>query len=300
MKPCALLALLAGCTSMADNGPPPEQLDRVATLHAVLQGDGSIDATQVRFAIVWWRDKQVWPERLLEPQQLVVAAHTLSWPMHVELALPARPSYDPYYSQPSVGARAGRLVAYLDDNHNGKLDFTPINATQFTDRIIGFNAGDLVDYYTTVDVFAVSQYEPNVGLVDHDIATPLTIYQRTAPQYGCNLLEGWQPYAAYARGFGGFLGSDDPAQGPWDWEASFDPPCPDNLVPALTTEISCDAPQYQFHALETATPSSFIAQTCGRVTRVCEGWRQDPNAPGPWPCPCDSSKYYCTQYEGGL
>lgn len=128
----------------------------------------------------------------------------------------------------------------------------------------------------------------------------MTLDQRTDAQYSCNLLDGWEPYTAYARGFGGFLGSDDPQQGPWDWEATFDPPCPDNLLPPQTTEISCDSPEYQFHALESTTPSPFIAQTCGRISRVCEGWRHDPNTPGPWPCPCDSRKYYCTQYEGGL
>ena len=122
---------------------------------------------------------------------------------------------------------------------------------------------------------------------DSDIASPLTLQAHADPADSCHLLEDWRPYFEYLHVFGG---------------SGCAAACPGNVVPAQTAEISCDipAPAYPFHALAIAQTSSFIAQTCGMVIRACEGWRTDPNAPGPWPCPCDSSKYDCTDSEGQL
>ncbi|HEY6036296.1 MAG TPA: hypothetical protein VIV58_18595, partial [Kofleriaceae bacterium] len=229
-----------------------------------------------------------------EPQQLLITQYSLSWPMTIDAVLPQRPTYDPYYSSPSVGARRGRLVAYIDGNHNDQLDFTPIDADAFTDRLVGYTAGNEIHYYTTVDTFSQNVYVPNAGPTDVPVDQPLELLARAELAQSCNLLLDWEPYTAYVSVFGP-IPLDPNERGPWDFEASSDAPCPSNAVPADTGEISCDAGPQQWHAMSVATTSAFIASTCGMVTRVCEG-----SLTAADPCPCDSTKYFCTQYEGGL
>ncbi|MEP6861062.1 MAG: hypothetical protein ABJE66_10600 [Deltaproteobacteria bacterium] len=248
----------------------------------------------MNLAIEWFRDKSVWPARELEPQQLVITQHSLSWPMTIDAIVPERPTYDPYWSSPSVGYRPGRLIAYIDGNHDDELDFTPIDANDFTDRIIAYASGTTINYYTTVDVFAQNVQVPNVGPTDMPIDQPLELLQRTDLAESCNLLADWEPYTAYESVFGG-IPLDANQRGPWDFEAASDSPCPGNVAPAQTAEVSCDAGASQWHAQEVAQTSTFIAQTCGKVMRVCEGGDSTPS-----PCPCDATRYYCTQYEGGL
>lgn len=292
---CVLLGACTGTQGTPTMSPPAG----VATLNVTLEGDGSLDPNQVNLAIVWMRDKDVWPARGIEMQQLLITKHSLSWPVTFEARMLERPTYDPYWSSPQVGFRYGWVVAYVDDNHNDTLDFTPIDSDHFTDRIVGFTLDDQIHYYTTVD--QLTQCTDIYG-TDSDISTPLTLQAHAAPAESCHLLADWRPYFEYAHVFGGSGPGPDPGPGPWDWDAASDAPCPANLVPDGTSEISCDipAPAYQFHAMAFAQTSAFISQTCGMVERVCEGWRMDPNAPGPWPCPCDSTKYYCTDSEGGL
>jgi hypothetical protein len=297
--PLASCALLCACTAQPVDPAQVTPPDHVATLNVTLEGDGSLDPAQVQLAIVWFRDRQVWPQRALEPQELLITQFSLTWPVSFEAILTDPPSYDPYYSAPTVGARPGRLVAYLDDNHNGRLDFTRIDASAFTDRIVGYATGNTIMHYSTVNVIAQQVYTPNVGPTDVDISTPITLPARASLRQSCHLLEDWQPHFAYASVFGGIpLDPNDPSEGPWDYEAASDAICPNNELPADTDVISCDAPPYQYHAEAIAQTSPFIAQTCGQVSRVCEIWHDDPNAPSL--CPCDPSLYGCVDYEGGL
>ncbi len=41
----------------------------------------------------------------------------------------------------------GTVVAYLDQNHNGKLDLVPDNATSYVDRIVGANQELTIEYF---------------------------------------------------------------------------------------------------------------------------------------------------------
>jgi hypothetical protein len=285
-----VLAPLCACgtTTPPDTAVP---IGGVATLDVTIEGDGSIDPQDVQLAIMWFRDRRVWPARQLEAQELLIKSHTLSWPLHVEAVIEEMPTYDPFYSSPTVGARPGRLVAYVDDNDNGRLDFTPITASQFADRLIAYTPGTTINHYSTVDVLGQNVHVWN-SITEEDISTPITLFERDEPRQSCNLLEDWRPRDAYQRVFGGGPPDpNDPAWGPWDMEAEGDSPCPGNTIPPLTTEVSCDG-----HALESTTPSAFIGTTCGSVIRVCQftPWMEPGN------CTCDSTKYYCTDYEGGL
>lgn len=281
-----VLPLCACGVDASESGPIEPQ--RLASLDITLEGDGSLDPTKIQFALVWYRDKNVWPKRQLEAQELFVAGHSLSWPVHYDLAVTEKPTYDPYWSSAYVGFRWGTVVAYLDDNANGRLDWTPVTGSAFVDRIVGYNPMARYVYYSTVDVYS---YNPE-NIMDMDVATPVTLFDRSEPRESCNLLEDWEPYTAYRAVFGPIqIDPREPGHGPWDMEASTDAPCPGNMIPALTTEISCDG-----HALETAHASTFIAQTCGQVVRVC----QFTPYMEPGNCTCDETKYYCTAYEGGL
>jgi hypothetical protein len=292
----SLLAPLCACgtTPPPDTTTPPDAtapIDGVATLDVTIEGDGSIDPQDVQLAIMWFRDRRVWPERQLEPQELLIKSHSLSWPLHVEAVIEQMPTYDPFYSSPTVGARPGRLVAYVDGDNNGRLDFTSITADSFTDRLIAYTPGTTINHYSTVDVLAQNIHVQNM-ISEADISTPMTLLERDELPQSCNLLEDWRTRDAYWRVFR--WPSADPndiAWGPWDYEAEGDSPCPGNMIPPLTTAVSCDG-----HALESTTPSAFIATTCGGIIRVCQftPWM----APGN--CTCDSTKYYCTDYEGGL
>ena len=296
----ALLPLCACGTEGSDAVvlPPPH----VATLDITIEGDPSIDPTKVQVAIVWFRDRAVFPARQLEPQELLVVNHSLSWPLHIEAELTEPPPYDPFYSAPTVGSRPGMLVAYLDDNANGHLDFTPVTAGAFVDRLIAYRPDTRIVHYSTVDVIAQSVYVSNVGLQDVDVSTPITLLARAEPRQSCHLLADWRPYFAYQRVFGGIpIDQNEASVGPWDYEAEGDSPCPGGVAPDDTDAVSCDeAPLYAFHAKAIAQTSSFISQTCGQVMRVCQVRRANPNAPGPWLCPCDPSLYTCVPYEGGL
>lgn len=287
--PVMVGVLLCGCTA-AETAQPVTLPDHVATLNITLEGDGSFDPHDVQLAIVWWRDRQVWPARALEPQELVITQFSLSWPVTFQAILKTPPTYDPFYSADTVGARPGRLVAYLDDNHNGKLDFTSIDANHFTDRLIGYTTGNTIMHYTTVGMITQQVYVSNVGNVDVDISAPITLLQRDSPRQSCHLLADWEPHFAYASVFGAIpLDPSEPGQGPWDYESAADAHCPNDALPADTSLVSCDG-----HAEAIADTSPFIAQTCGTVSRVCEVPWSEPL------CPCDGKPYGCVDYEGGL
>ncbi|MFT3698780.1 MAG: hypothetical protein QM831_36880 [Kofleriaceae bacterium] len=294
----AVAAVLVACTSSHPASPPdavpPDSAPAGVALHVTVDGDGSIDPTTVNLAIVWFRDPAVWPARLLEPQQVRITSHSLSWPMTIEAVIPEAPTYDNYYSSPSVGARPGRLVAYIDDNHDDQLDFTPITAAAFSDRLIAYSTGTSIVYYTTVDSFAQSVNIQNVGPTERTIDQPMELLAHTDATQSCNLLADWEPHSAYAATFAG-IPLDPNDGGPWDREAASDAPCPGNVAPADATAFSCDAGFYDWHAEAFAQPSAFISSTCGAVSRVCRGGGAEPS-----PCPCDTGMYQCTMYEGGL
>lgn len=287
-----LAAVLPLCACNSDEPPQPTGPDHVAALDVTIEGDGSIDPKTVQLAIVWSRDRHVWPARELEPQELLIENHSLSWPLHMTALLTETPPYDPYWSAPTVGARPGLLVAYVDGNGNGKLDFTPVTADAFIDRLIAYRPDTRIIHYSTVNVVAQSVYVSNVGYQDIDLGAPITLLDRSQLSQSCNLLADWRPYSAYLAVFGGIsIDPNDISIGPWDSEAEGDSPCPNNMIPPLTTEIACDG-----HALEEATTSAFISQTCGSIIRVCQFLPyMEPGG-----CTCDSTKYYCTDYEGGL
>jgi hypothetical protein len=298
-----LVGLAGACTTLSpDPGPPPPPPGRIATLNVTVEGDGEFAPTDVQLAIVWWRDRAVFPERELEPQELLIASHSLSWPMAIEAALTEPPTYDPYWSSPGVGTRPGMLVAYVDQNGNDQLDFTPVTASAFSDRIIAYAAGTRIIHYSTVNVVGQQVQERDIGIIERPIETPIVLPQRSELRRSCHMLEDYRPYFAYQEVFNGIaLDPNDPSLGPWDLESASDAPCPNGVVPPMATMLACGGePSYGFHAKEVAQTSPFIASTCGQVMRICQVRRSDPNAPGPWPCPCDPMKYACTDYEGGL
>jgi hypothetical protein len=291
---CTWLAALAigACTTQP---PPPSLPDAVATFHVTVDGDGSVDPKSVRLAIAWWTNTGVWPARLIEPQELFITQHSLSWPLTIDALLTERPTYDPYWSADTVGVRPGRLIAYVDGNGNGKLDFTDITANAFTDRMLAYSIWNQVHYYTTVDSFS-QQIDAWNDHREVDAATPVELYDRSSPKESCHLLADWRTFEEYAQPLQGqYNDPNDPHHGPWEGDVYLQIPCPGGTMPADTTAVSCDyvAPSYAYDAEATADASPFIMQTCGQPVRVCYVRREDPSAPGPWPCPCDSTMYTC-------
>lgn len=277
---------LAACSSPADEQVTPPT--PVAKFDVTVEGDGSLDPTQIRLAIVWDRgDKSLWPARLLEPQELFISSHTVVPPLRYQLGALQPPPYDAFFNSPSVGVRFGSLVAYLDRNANGRLDFTPVDAPDFVDRIVAFHPFLRAAYFTTVDVWSLRIGDTEWTDEDSDATTPVTLRPRSEPRHSCALLEDWETEDT---------GIDWTDPGPWDHEMWQNAPCPGNELPELACGVDCFG-EHGFQALESiVAPSPFIAQTCGRLLRQCMS-RGDARPPS-YPCPCDPNvtSYLCEEF----
>lgn len=273
-----LAALFAACTTSGGDAPPDTA---IARLHGTLESDSEIDPHGLRVALVWYGDGHDATRRPRVAQEVEVISMTHTWPIQFELAITELP---PPGVAVSAGSSRAWLVAYRDLNGNGQLDWTPVTANAFVDRIVAFHPQLVLFYFDTLGLRLI--LPGTTELVDP--STPITMLDRTALRSSCELLE-WMPRFAFEEAKQSSPAPDDGDLGPAS-EAPVD--CPGGQPPPETTHLACAGDPWfadrEFLASWTTETSELIASVCGPVMRTCWGYRPDPTVGGPWPCPCSS------------
>lgn len=256
-----------------------------------------VDPSEIRVALAWMATDLDPSQRPWVMQDVAIVHMSDTWPPEFELAITEPPPAGAVHWQ--LGYSQAKFVAYLDNNHNGKLDWTSIDAAAFNDEIIAYHPHLNLVYEDNGGLKLITP-DSNGELVD--ASTPIKLLERSTPRDSCHLLD-WTPRFAFEASRHSYPNPEEGDQGPWDNQAF--PKCVTNVPPAGAS-VACQPEfgmpmypvnQYQYFTSWTTAPSAFIANTCGGVMRFCEGYRPDPSVGGDWPCPCDSTKYSCVDYQ---
>ena len=262
---------LAACGTGAtpDNYKPP-----IATLHGSGAGLGTnSNNPDLRIAVVWisGRTADNFPRRIAQD-----AAFTRTGPTAFEISITERPPAEILQHGPIDG----QVLAYHDLNHNHQLDFAKVTDTKFADELVAFDA-DLRIQYNEIDG------DGQITVKGQDTPAPITLYGSTDPAMSCHLLD-WIPRGAFEASRQ--LLEHDLDVGPWRHEIV------DNFVPCNgaehtnTSAVSCDiAPAYD--ASWAAVPSTFIAEDCAELIRVCH--EDGSNVSSQPLCPCNATNHRC-------
>ncbi len=282
-------AALAGAVLLGACGQgamPEEYRPPVATIHGRLQiTEAPADPEEIRVAVVWRADLGLQQVRHLVAQDVAV---TTSWPAEFTLDLVDPPP--PEAIRPQVGgARMGgaNIVAYRDGNHNGRLDFTPIDSDSFVDELIATNS-------TVALIYSEQPGQPTLSLSTSegsnlDLATTSIVLNAIpSARSSCHLLE-WLPRFAFDE----FTPAPKPSD-PWPFDEPLN--CPNDVPPIEARKVACvpPSPDAMYMSSWTAEPSTFVKNACGAVMRMCAR-RRDTSLPPPpgWPCPCDPNRFEC-------
>jgi hypothetical protein len=285
---CLVLAVSGACASQDprfDGSPTPSSL-----LRGVLQlrHDRPPD---VRVAIAWRVPRGVEQRQRLVTQDIAVAQ---TWPMLFALDLAEPPPDAMRLRDGAEPPRAtANVIAYRDDNHNERLDLTPLDAGALVDPLVAvagnLTLGYVADEVTLRHIDTSARFE----LCDADqspacgaIAAPITLHEVTDARTSCHLLEGLPQFVIDE------LASPPQRTDPWSVDL---PLCPADAPPAEATRLACaSGASERYVASWTAQPSAFVQNLCGPVVRICER-RRDTSQPPPagWPCPCDPTKFAC-------
>lgn len=287
--------VLAGCDGDGDDGV----IDDGRTLRGTIALDTrarvlapapAVDPADVRVALVWYGELTDSSRRPWVTQDVVVLQKSSSWPIEFRLAITEPPPAGAIHYE--LGYSQAKFVAYVDKNGNGALDWTPPDADAFLDEIVAYHPHLYLWFF---DDGGLKLMLPGSSeLVDP--ATPITLLERSDLRSSCHLLE-WTPRFSFEALRHSYPDPDEGDQGPYDHQGF--PICTSNEPPP-GARVACQGDgvdQYQYYTSWTTTTSAFVSATCGPVMSFCEGRRADPTAPGPWPCPCDPTRYACVQYQ---
>jgi hypothetical protein len=296
LLPVAVALSLVSACSESPSGGDDQPDNAIARLRGTLDGETQIDIEGLRVAIVWIGDGHDSTKRPWVPQEVEVVSITPTWPAQFELAITDPPPAGAMHFQ--IGYSQARLVAYRDLNGNGQLDWTPVTADAFVDRVVAYNPGLVLWYF---DDGGLKLMLPGSGDL-LDPTTPITMLERSALRASCHLLD-WMPRSAFEAGKHSYPDPDEGDQGPWDHEGAVE--CPGGQPPADVTHLACDETpgpgDYQFWASWTTQTSEFVSSVCGPVMRICWTNRPDPSVGGPWPCPCDAqTQATCGRWQSDL
>jgi len=301
-RPSLPFLLLLGACNAADgpSGPLPAghvrgtiELDtRTSSLVAPVPPDPS----DVRVGLAWFAEPGDPAQRPWVLQNVPIVSHSDSWPMEFELDITEPPPPGAIHYQ--LGYSQAKFVAYRD-NGNGSLDWTPIAADAFIDSVVAYHPHLALWFF---DDGGLQLMLPDGGGALSPPDTPITLLERSDERSSCHLLD-WLPRFSFQASRFSYPDPDEGDQGPWD-VFTF-PACPADALPPPGATVACEpsgtASQYQYYASwTTSEASAHVRDTCGPLMRVCEGRRADPQAPGPWPCPCDPAVYTCVDYQLGI
>ena len=299
----ALSACLAACADTGgrgddDDGDGPLPANHIRgtieldTRTQALVAPVPPDPSEVHVGLAWMGER-VGADPMVRPwalQEVSIVSRSNSWPMEFELAITEPPPAGAIGWE--LGYSQAKFVAYRD-NGNGTLDWTPVAADTFIDSVVAFHPHlNLIHQ----DDGGLQLYMPGEGEPSPP-DTPITLLERSDERSSCHLLEATPRFAFEALRHS-FPDPDEGDQGPWDGQQFVY--CPTDIPPPGANLACQDAQvgQYQYYTSWPATgPSAHMSQTCGGLMHFCEGHREDPNAPGPWPGPCDPNVYNCVQYQ---
>lgn len=244
----------------------------------------------VHVALVWYATLDDASKRPWVSQELEILRIGTSWPAEFELLITEPPP--PGAIRYELGYSQAKFVAYHDKNGNGRLDWTPTTADAFVDEVVAYHPRLFLWFFTDGGLKLML---PGSGdLVDP--ATPIQLLERADLRSSCHLLE-WLPRFSFESQRHSYDDPDQGDQGPFDSQGFTR--CPTDEPPD-GARVACQPggpSAYQYYTSWSSETSAFVGTTCGPVIRTCEGRRADPQAPGPWPCPCDAARYTCVDYQ---
>jgi len=147
---CGLFA----CGSLDGHTDKPTTL---ATVHGELSNPGGVATKDVRVAIVWLNGTKYSVAEDLPVQPVFPSQFALSLtaPPPADALFPAKG--DDKASTDGIEVAFGFVVAYEDQNGNGKLDLVESSDSAFIDKIVGANSSMAVIYLAAGDMSALGQ-----------------------------------------------------------------------------------------------------------------------------------------------
>lgn len=251
------------------------------------------DPSEIRVGLAWYADPAGDPTaRPWVLQEVPIVSHSDAWPMEFELAITEPPPEGAVHYP--LGYSQAKFVAYRD-NGNGELDWTPIGADAFIDSVVAYHPHQYLWFFDDGGLKLMMPGESELSPPE----TPITLLERSDERSSCHLLE-WTPRFSFEASRRSYSDPDEGDQGPWDTQGF--PLCPADVLPPAGATVACEPTggpsRYQYYTSWPATDASaFVSETCGGLIRTCEGRRADPEAAGPWPCPCDPNVYRCVDYQ---